>query len=60
LYTEREDLDAADIIVTSLGEPGGEKGILKKSNRNLEFEGCFYIETLINCFSRQPPSAPHG
>lgn len=60
LYTEREDLDAADIIVTSLGEPGGEKGILKKSNRNFEFEGCFYIETLINCFSRQPSSARHG
>ena len=32
-YTEHEDLDAADIIVTCLGEPGGEKGILKKSNR---------------------------
>jgi HAD superfamily hydrolase (TIGR01509 family) len=51
-YTEQEDLGAADIIVTSLGEPDGEKGILKKSNGKLAFDGCLTIESLINCFSR--------
>jgi HAD superfamily hydrolase (TIGR01509 family) len=52
VYTEQEDLSAADIIVTSLGEPGGEKGILKKSNGKLAFEGCLNIASLISCFSR--------
>jgi hypothetical protein len=36
-YTEKEDLSDAAIILTSLGDPDGEKAQLKKGEANLKF-----------------------
>ena len=58
IYTEQEDLSAADIIVTSLGDPGGEKGFLKKPKGQFEFEGCLHLEALTTHFSKQTPLVP--
>ena len=52
VYTEREDLSDADIIVTSLGDPHGEKGVLKKGdNSKLKFDGVLHVDQLIAYFS---------
>ena len=52
VYTENEDLSDADIIVSSLGDPGGEKGVLKKGdNSKLEFDGVLHVDQLIEYFS---------
>jgi len=50
VYTEAEDLHEADIIVTSLGDPDGEKGILKKAGPNLDFDGVLHAEALVKYF----------
>jgi HAD superfamily hydrolase (TIGR01509 family) len=50
-YTEKEDLSLADLVVTSLGEPNGKKGILKKSNRFFEFDGVMHLDQLLAYFS---------
>jgi hypothetical protein len=50
-YTEKEDLSLADLVVTSLGEPDGKKGILKKSNRDFEFDGVMHLDQLLAYFS---------
>lgn len=50
-YTEKEDLSQADLIVTSLGEPAGKKGILKKSIRDFQFDGVMHLEQLVAYFS---------
>ena len=50
-YTEKEDLSDADVIVTCLGDPDGEKGIMKKGNIP-HYDGVLYIEQLINYFSK--------
>jgi HAD superfamily hydrolase (TIGR01509 family) len=57
-YTEREDLSAADIIVTSLGDPEGEKGLLKKPVGQFKFEGCLHLGDLKSYFSKQPLRVP--
>ena len=49
-YTEREDLSEADIIVTCLGDPDGEKGVLKKGE-GLDFDGVLRLDQLIAYFS---------
>jgi len=52
VYTENEDLSDADIIVSSLGDPDGEKGVLKKGdNSKLEFDGVLHVDQLIEYFS---------
>jgi len=52
VYTEREDLSDADIIVTSLGDPDGEKGVLKKGDQSkLQFDGILHVDQLIAYFS---------
>ena len=52
IYTENEDLSDADIIVSSLGDPDGEKGVLKKGdNSKLEFDGILHVDQLIAYFS---------
>ena len=51
IYTENEDLSEADIVVTSLGDPDGEKGILKKGDEKLEFDGVLKVDQLLNYFS---------
>ena len=52
LYTEQEDLSDADIVVTSLGDPDGKKGILKQGdNQRLQFEGILHMDQLLAYFS---------
>ena len=51
IYTENEDLSESDIIVTSLGDPDGEKGILKKGDEKLEFDGVITVDQLVRYFS---------
>jgi HAD superfamily hydrolase (TIGR01509 family) len=51
IYTENEDLSEADIVVTSLGDPDGEKGILKQGDEKLEFDGVLKVEQLLKYFS---------
>ncbi|MBT3255835.1 MAG: HAD-IA family hydrolase [Deltaproteobacteria bacterium] len=52
VYTEQEDLSDADIILTTLGDPGSEKGILKKGDKErLEFDGVLHVDQLMNYFS---------
>ncbi len=52
VYTENEDLSDAEIVVTSLGDPDGGKGVLKKGdNSKLEFDGVLHVNQLIAYFS---------
>jgi HAD superfamily hydrolase (TIGR01509 family) len=51
-YTEKEDLSQADLVVTSLGEPDGQKGILKQSRDNFEFDGVMHLDQLVAYFSK--------
>jgi len=50
-YTEKEDVSAGDIIVTSLGDPGGEKGRLTKGGGNLKFDGVLRVKQVVDYFS---------
>ncbi len=49
-YTENEDVSAGDIIVTSLGDPNGEKGTLRKGD--LKFDGVLTVAQVIEAFSK--------
>ena len=51
IYTENEDLSDASIVVTSLGDPDGEKGALKASDKPIEFDGVLHADQLIAFFS---------
>jgi beta-phosphoglucomutase-like phosphatase (HAD superfamily) len=51
VYTEKENLSQADIIVTCLGEPDGEKGTLKQGGQGLDFDGVLRVDQLIRYFS---------
>lgn len=51
VYTEKEDLSDADIIVTSLGEPDGEKGALKKGGEGLDYDGVLHVDQVVKYFS---------
>ena len=51
IYTENEDLSEADIVVTCLGEPDGEKGILNQAGEKLKFDGIIHVDQLIKYFS---------
>ena len=51
IYTENEDLSDADIVVTSLGEPDGEKGVLKRASKEFEYDGVLHVDQLIRYFS---------
>jgi HAD superfamily hydrolase (TIGR01509 family) len=51
IYTENEDLSYASIVVTSLGDPDGEKGLLKESHKPIDFDGVLHAEQLIQFFS---------
>jgi HAD superfamily hydrolase (TIGR01509 family) len=50
-YTKKEDLSEADIIVTCLGEPDGEKGTLKQGGQGLDFDGVLHVDQLVEHFS---------
>jgi HAD superfamily hydrolase (TIGR01509 family) len=51
IYTENEDLSDASIVVTSLGDPDGEKGVLKASAQPIEFDGVLHVDQLIRFFT---------
>jgi len=50
VYTEHEDLSEADIVVTCLGDPDGEKGELKQGGDSLEYDGVLRLDQLVDCF----------
>ena len=52
VYTEREDLSAADLVVTCLGDPDGEKGVLKQGGEGLRYDGVLHLDQLIDYFAQ--------
>ena len=52
IYTEKEDLSEADIVVTCLGEPDGQKAELKQGGQALDFDGVLHVDQLISYFSK--------
>lgn len=50
-YTEKEDLSAADLIVTCLGDPDAEKGELKAGGAELAYDGVLTAQQLVAYFS---------
>lgn len=50
-YTEKEDVSDGDIVVTSLGDPGGERGELKKDGEGLDYDGVLHVDQLVQYFS---------
>ncbi|HEY5669509.1 MAG TPA: HAD-IA family hydrolase [Anaerolineales bacterium] len=51
-YTEKEDVSSGDIIVTSLGDPDGEKGVLTKGGDGLKFDGVLHVKQLVEYFEK--------
>lgn len=51
VYTEKEDLSDADLIVTCLGDPDGEKGELRKGGEGLDYDGVLHLDQLVKYFS---------
>jgi HAD superfamily hydrolase (TIGR01509 family) len=49
-YTENEDLGGADIVVTCLGDPGGEMGKLIRARGKLELDGVVGLAALLEYF----------
>jgi HAD superfamily hydrolase (TIGR01509 family) len=49
-YTEKEDLSDADIIVTCLGDPDGQKGVLKKDGAGLDYDGVLHVDQVVKYF----------
>ena len=50
-YTEKEDVEAGDVIVSSLGEPDGEKATLRKGDLP-GFDGVVHARQLIEYFEK--------
>jgi HAD superfamily hydrolase (TIGR01509 family) len=50
-YTEKEDVNSGDIIVTCLGDPDGEKGRLTKGGKNLNFDGVLRVKQVVDYFA---------
>jgi HAD superfamily hydrolase (TIGR01509 family) len=51
-YTENEDVGSGDIIVTCLGDPGGDQGQLTKGDKSLNFDGVLHINQVVDYFSK--------
>jgi len=51
VYTEKEDLSDADLIVTCLGDPDGEKGELKRGGEGLDYDGVLHLDQLMEHFA---------
>ncbi len=51
-YTEGEDLGEADLVLTALGDPDGEKGVLRQAAGPLDFDGCLRIDALLAYIAR--------
>lgn len=52
VYTEKEDLSAADVIVTCLGDRDGERGVLKKGLEDMPFDGVLHVAQLVKYFTK--------
>jgi HAD superfamily hydrolase (TIGR01509 family) len=50
-YTEKEDVEAGDVIVSCLGDPAGEKAILRKGDL-AGFDGVVHVNQLVDLFSK--------
>lgn len=50
VYTRDEDLSEADLVVTTLGDPDGEKGELLQGGEALEYGGVLALDQLIDYF----------
>ncbi len=49
-YTEKEDLSGADLILTCLGDPDGEKGMVIHSTKPFTFKGVMYLQHIKEYF----------
>jgi len=56
-YTEREELGDADIVVTCLGDPDGERGILRHGFLGMPYDGVLSARQLVEYFDSRPPAA---
>lgn len=52
-YTEKEDVEAGDVIVSCLGDPDGEKAKMRKGNIP-NFDGVVYAKQLLELFGEMP------
>jgi HAD superfamily hydrolase (TIGR01509 family) len=50
-YTEKEDVSDGDIVVTCLGDPAGERGVLKQGGDGLDYDGVLHVDQLVQYFS---------
>lgn len=50
-YTEKEDVSDGDIVVTSLGDSDGERGVLKQGGEGLDYDGVLHVDQLVKYFS---------
>ncbi|HEX9013727.1 MAG TPA: HAD-IA family hydrolase, partial [Anaerolineaceae bacterium] len=50
-YTEKEDLHEADLILTCLGDPDGEKGVLTAGRLDGPFDGVLHVSQVQERFS---------
>jgi len=50
LYTEQEDLSAADMVISCIGDPDGERGRLIRSQNSYEFDGVLRVRQIIEYF----------
>ncbi len=51
VYTEKEDLGDANLIVTCLGDSEGEKGKLRQGGEGLNYDGVLRVDQLVEYFS---------
>ncbi|MBK7316175.1 MAG: HAD-IA family hydrolase [Anaerolineales bacterium] len=48
-YTEKEDVEAGDVIVSCLGDPNGEKATMRKGGIK-DFDGVVHVKQIIELF----------
>ncbi len=51
IYTEKEDLSDSDIILTTLGDSDGEKGVIKAGGKGIDFDGVLHLSQIVDYFS---------
>ena len=51
VYTEKEDLSPADVIVSCLGDPDGEKAVLRKGPADVVSDGLVHVKAMVEVFS---------
>ena len=51
VYTEKEDLSDANLVVTCLGDSDGEKGELTQGGEGLDYDGVLHVGQLVEYFS---------